>query len=611
MDGIEMQTETQYKKVINEQQINEAMNILQKYKEGKQFLDLRVKENDEWWRLRHYPAQKMREQKKADIRTDASSGWLLNGVLNKHADAMDSYPEFSCLPREEGDKEEAKRLSDILPAVLDMANFEQTYSDCWYDKLKKGTGIYGVFWDGSKSNGLGDIVIEPVNILDLFWEPGVRNIQDSLNLFYVQMVDKEIVMSLYPDIDSTKLHENEIIGVTKIDTEDAIDTTGKVEVVNWYYKRDGILHFCKFCCGQVLVATENEPENYPNGLYDHGKYPFVFDVLYPMENSPAGFGHIDIGKQAQMQIDRLNNAIVETGVAASKPRWLKSSSSAVNTQDLMDMDKQVIEVEGLVSDEYIKQFKPDQLEGIYVTIQNNLIEQLKETTGNRDVQNGGSTAGATAASAIAAMQEASGKLSRDMIKASYRAYREIILLCIELIRQFYTLPRQFRIVGENGEYRYIENYTNRGIAPQMQYGAMGEELGYTSPIFDIIVTAAKSSPYSKMAQNEFTLQLYSAGFFNPQMADQALLAIDMMDFRGKEEMMQKIQQNGTMYQMLTAMSQRLAQAEAALGIGQPMGGGTEPMPGAVNADKLDGKTEEEPKNVEKAKERAAASTEPV
>jgi len=78
------------------------------------------------------------------------------------------------------------------------------------------------------------------------------------------------------------------------------------------------------------------------------------------------------------------------------------------------------------------------------------IEELKETRGNRDFSQGGTTSGVTATSAIAALQEAGSKLSRDMIKGSYHAFTQIACLVIRLIRQFYDEPRAFRILGEQG-----------------------------------------------------------------------------------------------------------------------------------------------------------------
>jgi hypothetical protein len=195
------------------------------------------------------------------------------------------------------------------------------------------------------------------------------------------------------------------------------------------------------------------------------------------------------------------------------------------------------------------------LNSIYVEILNNKIEELKETTGNRDVSTGG-TGGVTAASAIAAMQESGSKLSRDANKQAYRAFRELTLIIVELIRQFYTNERSFRILGENGTARYVQ-YSNANIAPQAQGMEMGIDLGTKIPLFDIEISAQKQSPYSKMAQNEMALSFFGAGFFNPQIADQALACLDMMDFDRKEFVMQKIAQNGGMYQQMLAMQQQM------------------------------------------------------
>ena len=52
-----------------------------------------------------------------------------------------------------------------------------------------------------------------------------------------------------------------------------------------------VLHYCKFCNGVVLYASQNDPTLAESGLYDHGQYPFVFDPLFVEEDSPAGFGY--------------------------------------------------------------------------------------------------------------------------------------------------------------------------------------------------------------------------------------------------------------------------------------------------------------------------------
>lgn len=92
---------------------------------------------------------------------------------------------------------------------------------------------------------------------------------------------------------------------------------------------------------------------------------------------------------------------------------------------------------GNLGENDIREIQTSQLDSSVVNILQLKIEELKETSGNRDFSQGGTSSGVTAASAIAALQEAGSKLSRDMIKSSYRSFTRVCNLCIELIRQFY------------------------------------------------------------------------------------------------------------------------------------------------------------------------------
>ena len=542
--------------VIGKEQVQNARLTLQKYKEGKANLEQKIIESEQWYKLRNWEC--MRKSNNSKDQVEPVSGWLFNSIANKHADAMDNFPTPNILPREEGDKAEAEMLTSIIPVILQQNDFEETYDVEVDDKLKGGTGIYGVFWDASKLNGLGDITIEQEDVLSLFWQPGITDIQKSRNFFHVDLRDNEVLAGEYPQLEG-KLGSS-TLDVSQYMFDDNVDTTTKSAVIDWYYKkRQGnktILHYCKFVNDEVLFATENEPEQYPNGWYEHGMYPYVFDPLFRMKGTPCGFGYIDVAKSAQEYIDRGNQAILMNMLANAKPRHFIRTDGSVNEEEYADMSKDFVHVDGQLGQDSILPIQGKPLSNVYVQVIKDKVDELKETTGNRDISTGGTTSGVTAASAIAAMQEAGSKLSRDNSKASYRAFRKVCLMVIELIRQFYDMPRCFRIMGENGAARFVE-YSNAGIQPQMQGMEMGVDMGYRLPLFDIEITAQKQSPYSKMSQNEMALQFYSAGFFNPQMADQALACLDMMDFDRKQFIMQKIAQNGGMYQQMLMMQQQM------------------------------------------------------
>ncbi len=628
------------RKPIGEEQARQAIDTLQKYRQGKSALEARVIASEDWWRMRSW--QRIQKGNPEDDKW--TSAWLFNVIMGKHADAIAAYPAPAIRPREPDDREEAAKLSSVLPVILEQNDFEEVYSDSQWTKLKQGTLIWHVKWDSSKLNGLGDISVQPVDILSFFWEPGVRDIQKSKNIFLTEMVDNDLLLAKYPELEG-KLNSSAQLQ-QKYNTDDVISFDGKSMVVDWYYKKyqNGrqVLHFAKLVGDTVLQSTENDTEQKydtltmpdgsivqqpvgrpmaESGLYDDGEYPFVVDALFPVEGSIAGYGYIDIGKSTQEQIDRMNQAIVKNAIMTTTPRWFKRSDGSVNEQEFADWTKPFVHVDGNLGQDSLVPIQVNMLNSNYIAILQNKIEELKWTTGNTDVNNGATNSGVTAASAIAALQEASGRSSKDSTKSAYRAYARMIRMVIERIRQFYDLPRQFRIVGQRGAEQFVQ-YSNQGLQPQTLYGANGQPDGLRKPVFDIEVSAQKASEYTSMAQNELALQFFQLGFFNPQMVDQALATLDMMDFDGKDSIIQKIQENADLQERLIQWQQMaLAVADRydpVLGekLAQQIlqeGGQTVPQASAATAEKPEISTGEaqEPKIVENARKKSEESTQPT
>lgn len=549
--------------VIGSEEVRQAAQVLQKYKEGKANLEQRIIGNEQWYKLLHW-GQLRKEGKAGGGDVEPASAWLFNSIANKHADAMDSYPKPNVLPREEGDREDAKMLSSVLPVILERNGFEQTYSDVWWYKLKSGTGVYGVFWNPRLENGLGDIDIRKLDLLNLFWEPGISDIQKSRNLFSVELLDNKVLESRYPELKG-KLG-GDVIDVARYIYDDAVDTTDKTVVVDWYYKNEDesgktLLHYVKFAGDTVLFASENEPEYRERGFYDHGEYPVVFDTLFLEEGTPAGFGYIDIMRDAQGYIDRLGGAILKNSLVGAKPRFFIKDTASINEEEFADTAKDFVHVAGQLSEENLRQITVEPVSSAALNVLQMKIDELKETSGNRDFSQGSTASGVTAASAIAALQEAGSKLSRDMNKSGYRAFQKINYLCIELIRQFYDEPRSFRITGTQGAEKFAL-FDNRRLRPARQEGVFGVDTGYRRPVFDIVVTSQKASPFNTIAQNELAKEMFSMGFFNPELSDQALCAVDLMDFEGKEMVRQKISQNGTLLQTVQQMQLQMQKMAA-------------------------------------------------
>ena len=624
---------------IGPEQLKAFTKTLEEYKAGKVQTEQRILASENWWKLRNSIEEQKDSKAAGDEGFKAVSGWLHNVIVSKHADAMKAFPEPNILPREQGDKGEAMMLSAIIPCILEQNNFEATYSDVMWQKLKTGTGCYKMVWDKSKLNGLGDIHVEKVNLLNVYWEPGVTDIQRSRYFFHTELWDKDVLEERYPQL-KDKLKGQSFFS-TKFLYDDHVKTENKHTVIEVYYHKyiqgKNTLQYCKYVGDQVIYATENEvqpivdnmtgqvkPPMAFTGLYDHGKYPYFFDALFPIEGSPCGYGYVDLCRNPQMEIDLLKTAMVKNAMVGATPRYFSRVDGNINEEEFLNTNKPIVHVNGNVDEATLRRIEHNGLDGMYVNLLDRSIDELRETSGNTEAATGSTPGSVTAASGIAALQEAAGKTSSDSTQASYRVYSDMVDMGIELIRQFYDMPRKFRILGQYGMERYV-TYTNQGIQPQHQGNDFGQDMGFRLPVFDIKVSAQKKNVYTKVAQNELALQFFQLGFFNPQMVDQSLMCLEMMDFDDKDMIMQKISQMGTMQQKLLQYMQlalNLAQSVNPMlarqiaqdviasngGAAVPMGGGI--APNIQMSDNISGEPKKEHSVVAKARQQSNEASQP-
>ena len=614
---------------IDAGRLREFTAVLQKYKSGKAGLERRVVAAENWWKLRNR-FEETRGGTRDEEGFRSESGWLHNVIVSKHADAMDAFPEPLILPREPGDREQARLLSAILPCILEQNRFERTYDQAMWQKLKTGTACYRVVWDAEKCGGLGDIAIERVDLLNLFWEPGVNDIQKSRYLFCTHLEDEDALAERYPQLRG-RMRSNPFLA-TRFVYDDAVSLEGKATVIEVYYKKRvlgrDVLHYCKYVGDTVLYATENgadpdlsfraspqtdvgirtpggsvgeeeriaasvtrslvrndrgeaaesggnraERVSSDVGLYAHGRYPFVLDPLFPVEGSPCGYGFVDLCANNQTAIDLLRTAFVKNALVGATPRYFERIDGSVNEAEFLDLSRPLVHVSGNLGEDSLRQIGFAGLPGAYLAVLESTIRELRETSGNTETATGTMHAEVTAASAIAALQEASGKGSRDASRASYQAFAEIVELCIELIRQFYSLPRQFRITGGGGE-DYV-SFSNAALLPRPLTGPGGVPLGLAAPVFDVKVSAQRRSAYSRLSQNELAMELYRLGLFEPGREQQALGCLSLMEFDGKDtalsrvgatlRLREKLEELGRWKQLAVALARRY-RPDLALGL---------------------------------------------
>ena len=617
---------------IGTEEVRRASEILRKYKQGKARLEQKIIANEEFWKLRQWNYM---NDGTDDFKP--ATAWLWSCIKSRHSDVMDSYPTCNFQPRQSDDKGEAKMLSDIVPIILEQNRYEDVYSDVAWYTLKHGGSIQGIFWDGSKHNGLGDVAIKKIDFINFFWEPGITDIQESQNIFNTELVSNNILEQKYPQCVG-KLGKNTVT-LAKYLYDDNVPTEDKSVVVDWYYHTyingKKTLQYVKYVNDVVLYATEDEingpekvtvdpetgiPLTIPlaeplakRGLYDHGLYPFVSMSLYPIEGSICGYGLTDIGRDTQIQIDQLNKAINDNAMAGASPRYFIRADGSINEKEFNNPTRKLVRVEGSIDETNIRPMDYKPLDGMYVNVLNQKIDEMKYITSNQDSNNGVAPSGIMAASAIAALQETAGKDARNTNKTFHRAYRDVCYQIVELIRQFYDVPRTFRINPDGIQEEFVQ-YDNSGLKAQPQM-TMGMDMGLRLPEFDIDITSERANPYKKMEINEMALAFYNSGFFNPQNTDQALACLNMMDFTKKDEVMQKIRENGTIAELLVLYQQMALQfaqmVSPQLGeqvANQILSQGGQAIPESMGASAEIGEVDAEHPVVERARSEARAST---
>lgn len=554
---MEYENETaEYRGKIAPEFIQKALRTYEKYKGDREALNKRIVDNNKWYKSNyaHMLNPKTNE-------TEPATAFIFSAIENKYADAIDNFPVPNLLEREPSDSRTAKILSKIIPVQLDMSGFKHVYKDNWRRKLKHGTAVYGVFYNEQTQ----DIDIRAIDLMNIYCDMHVRDIQDSRFLYITNVVDNDILKEVYPDFKA--LFHGDASIESYSGTHKAEDRT---EITDCYYKKaDGTLHMIKFAGSNVIDATEDR-EGYEDGLYKHGMYPVIFDVLYPEEDCPFGFGIVDTIRNPQQYIDKLDGIIIKNAILSGKQRYLVKENGNINEKEFCDLSKDIVHVTGSVNEDNIKPIQAQGLSNYVIEHRLEKINELKEVIGNRDFQQGATSGGVTAATAITTLQQSGQKLSRSMIDDSYDAYKQLVLMTIELMREFYDDERVYRITNDIGGMEFTQFSNSMLMSEVEKRDALGfvYDTEYKRTEFDISVIPQRENPFTKETNNQTILNLWSGGFFQPQNFDVSVIALQSMNFDGKEKVIEQLKELQEKQQQQAAMGQQPQPQDGLVPVGQ-------------------------------------------
>ncbi len=502
---------------VSKDLIDEACRCFRDYAGDKEKTVKRIKDDERLYRSWY---EKDAHSLKKDFQS--STSFIFSSIENACATSSENFPSANILERSPDGTAVADTLSMILPVVLDNGGFRKTYKNNMRNKLKYGTAVYSVTYN----EGTGNIDIRSVDILDVFVDYNISDIQDSRFIFVVSSVDNELLRFRYPELAELFTGDSTVETLT-----DTVRMRSRSSVTDCYYKKpDGAVHMFKVCNGRIIDATEDKA-GYERGLYNHGLFPFVFDVMYPVEHCPFGFGMIDIAKAVQIEIDRLDEGITSLILMGSRPRYLAKKNCGIDLDVFTDIKNAIVEYEG--DPDALIPIVLKELNQYYCSFRDTKKDELKELLGNRDFQQGATSGGVTSGTAISILQQSGEKRSRMMFDDSYMCFEEMVSMVLELLRQFCENEQVFRTEDALGQKTFVAFSRDLLYKDGMPDNAALE--------FDIKVTAQKENPYSAEALNALLLQFFTAGMLSDGNLEKALLIFKNMQFEGKDPFISDIQ----------------------------------------------------------------------
>ena len=477
---------------------------------------------------------------------------ITSTIENIKADLSDEFPEAMIVPEIPDNEVAAKVLTQVVRQELSACNFAREWDKETQDVLNDGWSVWEVGFDPDANQGAGGTFLKYVINKNWMCDPQSIDMQKGRAVFKIDRLPRDWFVQHYPDYVQFMKGDDDLL---TDDHDDFNATTAESDkkcyrlIEAWFRiydpeTRRHKVHMVLLAGGQVL---ENSYESKPGGHYRHGMYPFVISRLYPQKGSALGIGITDLFKGAQRYSDKLDQILLLNTFRSSRPRLL-IQKGLVDYDDARDFGKEVIECEGNpVTSMQWQQANP--LPSHIMAYITGIRETIKQESGSNEQSRGNTSAGVTAASAIAALQDMSTKRSRMEARALHYGFEDAVSMLLEVLREFSVVERKITVTIEGK--RIVLPFSK---ATMNDILADGREIPMT---FHVSIKTSRQTKYTKQAHNDLWLQMMQV---MGNTVDPAIM-IEGLDYDDKEQLLDNIQR--AQRSGMTALQRQLAEMSEA------------------------------------------------
>lgn len=515
-----------------------------------------------------YEARQMRQLTQDErSRTSPPLNTLNSCIDNVIADQIDNMPEAKMVPEREETMDSAEEMSDVVSYCLYQANWPKKYQTLMEDAVVTGTGVVQVFWDEDMERGDGMVNVLAWHPEDFYPDPMYENIQDGRGCFKVTHTTVAWVEEHYPHAKGyVQSDEHSEEGFES--TFESSDNDKKTTFIEFWYKhydakaRKNRVHMAQFAGRALLYSTElgfhcDDKNTLKQGVFAHGELPFILYKYKDVWRKPFGTGLVHDYKPTQDAIDRYQKYIDDNARMSSVSKTYVRRGS-VPVEDVADMSKTVVEYSGSDVRSEMTTVQTAPLNNQVFTTMNYMVDTMKQDCGQNQFTRGEGGLGVTAATAIQALQEAGGKITRMHTEKFKNAFREMTEQIMWVLSEYLEPGRQFKIIGGWDSTGNMENrlVTIRPAKPE------GDKL--PKPAYTVRVQVQRNNPLQIQADNEFLMQVSQVCAQAGQPLPPETVVRLMEGYRTKSSVLKAVVQNSQTQQMIQQMQAQIEQLSTEL-----------------------------------------------
>lgn len=507
--------------------------------------------------------RKLRQEKKS---TTSPAGNTLNSSIdNVIADQIDNMPEAIMVAERQETMDSAEEMTDVVGYVMYQADWDDKFQTILEDAVVTGTGIAEVFWDEDAENGEGMVNVLAWHPEDMYPDPMYENIQDGRAVFKTTHTTVAWVEEHYPHAKGY-VREDEY---ARQDDRALVEVPAgdqKVTLIEYWYKRYDAekrkyrVHMAQLAGGALLFSSEldfhvGKKGEYREGLYAHGQYPFTFYRYRKVPKQPFGTGLIHDYKETQETIDRYYKYIDDNARQSSVQRTFVRKNSGVNADQIADLSQTVIEWEGNDIREVMQTIQASPLNNQVFQMTQYLSDMMKLDSGQNQFSRGEGGLGVTAASAIEALQEAGGKISRwhtAIFKSAFKSMTEQILW---VLSEYLDPKRKFLIVGGWDSTGNMKDRLIQIKAPKAEGDALPK------PAYTVRVQVQKSNPLQLQSFNELLMKAAEVCAQSGQPLPPDVFISLIQGYPNKQGVLKAIRENSSMQEQMRQMAAQIEQLQ--------------------------------------------------